>query len=232
MKALILCGGQGTRLRPITNDTPKPLLKIKNQALLEHIIDLYKKYRINEILLSVGYHKEKIMDYFGNGSDFGVKIKYVEENQPLGTAGPLRLAKGELKETFFVSNGDDLNNTNLREMLEFHKSNKALVTIALTRVDDPSLYGAAVMNGDNIKEFIEKPKKKEAHSHLVNTGLYVIEPSVIDMIPAGNSSLERNIFPKIAAIGKLFGFRSEGQFFDVGTMEQYRNAEKNWKGLD
>ncbi len=229
--ALILCGGEGTRMRPITYEIPKPLLPVQGKTIIEHLMDLFKKYNITEILLSVGYLKEKIKNYFGDGARFGVKITYIEEFEPLGTAGPLRIAKDFLKETFFVSNGDELKNINLVDMLKQHERNKALATIALHEVDDPSLYGVAKLDKEKIVEFVEKPKKHDAPSNFINAGLYVFEPEIIDLIPEGKASLERDIFPKIAQIGKLFGFKFNGQWFDTGSMERYENAIKNWCGF-
>jgi NDP-sugar pyrophosphorylase family protein len=229
-KAVILCGGEGTRLRPITYKIPKPLVPLQGKTLLEHIIDLFKKYDIQEIVLSVGYLKNTIKEYFGDGKKFGVSIKYLEEDEPLGTGGPLLLGKNMLNDTFIVSNGDELKNIDLLEMMNKHRKNNAMITIALTRVDDPSHYGVAKMRGEQIEEFIEKPKKEEAPSNLINAGLYIMEPEVIDMIK-GRCSLERDIFPKIAGMGKLFGFHFSGQWFDTGNMERYENAIKNWRGI-
>src|SRR3989344_4477008 len=163
-KAVILCGGKGTRLRPITNEIPKPLIPVHGKALIEHLIDLFKKYDVKEIFLSVGYKKEKIMEYFGNGDRFGVKISYIDESEesPLGTAGPLKRAKHLLNETFIVTNGDELKDINLEEMFNIHKSNKAKITIALTTVPDPSNYGVAELSGSRILRFIEKPPKDKS----------------------------------------------------------------------
>lgn len=228
-KALILCGGKGTRLRPITYEIPKALMPIKGKAMLEHLFDLLKKYGINDVILSVGYMKEKIKDHFGDGSKFGVRITYVEEEEPLGTAGPIRLAKNHLDETFIVSNGDELKDINIEEMFKMHKSNGALGTLALTTVENPSHYGVVKLDGMKILEFVEKPKKIE--SNLINAGFYILEPKVIKMIPDGFSSLEKDIFPKIAKKNKLFGFPFSGQWFDIGNIERYEKAIKEWKGI-
>lgn len=230
-KAVILCGGQGTRMRPFTYEMPKPMLPVKGRPIIEHLLDLFKKYGIYEIILSVGYLKEKIKSHFGDGSRFGVRISYVEENEPLGTAGPIRLCKDFLNETFVVSNGDELKDVNISEMVsDFHNKNDALCTIALTTVDDPSSYGVAKLAGSRILEFVEKPKREESPSNLINSGLYVLEPEIVSMIPKGFSLLEKDIFPKLAKKGKLFGYPFSGQWFNVGTVKQYENAIKNWKG--
>jgi NDP-sugar pyrophosphorylase family protein len=230
-KAVILAGGKGTRLRPITYELPKALIPVQGKTLTEHIFDLFKKYEITEIFLAVGHMKEKIKEYFGDGSKFGVKINYFEENEPLGTAGPLKLGKEILRESFIVSNGDELKNINIEEMYRLHKEKKALVTIALTTVEDPSAYGVARLDGNKILEFVEKPKKEKAPSNLINSGFYIIEPEVIDMIPDGFAMLEKDVFPKLAAKGKLFGYPFSGQWFDTGNFERYEKALKEWRGV-
>lgn len=230
-KALILAGGQGTRLRPITHEIPKPLIPLHDKPILQHTIDLFKRYGITEILLSVGYKAEKIKEFFGNGKRFGVDIIYLEENEPLGTAGPLNLAREHLTDTFMMCNADELKNIDLHEMYLFHKESGAKATIALTTVADPSQYGVAKLMGNKILEFIEKPAQGTAPSNLINAGLYVLEPSIFDFVPKGTGSIERDIFPKIAQEGKLFGFPFSGQWFDTGTLERYEEAMQKWQGI-
>ncbi|MBL7050917.1 nucleotidyltransferase family protein [Candidatus Woesearchaeota archaeon] len=230
-KAIILVGGTGTRLRPLTYEIPKALLPIHGKTLTEHLFDLFKKYDVNETVMAVGYLREKIIDYFGDGSKFGMKVKYVEEKEPLGTAGPIKLAKEMLKDTFIVSNGDELKDIDIEEMYKVHKENNALVTIALTTVEDPSQYGVARLSGSRILEFVEKPKKEDAPSKLINSGFYIVEPEVIDMIPDGFTMLEKDIFPKLAEQGKLYGYPFSGQWFDTGNIERYDKAIKEWKDL-
>ena len=231
-KAVILCGGKGTRMRPFTYEMPKPMLPVNGRPLIEHLLDLFKKYGIYEIILSVGYLKEKIKDHFGDGSRFGVNIAYVEEDKPLGTAGPLRLCKDMLNETFILSNGDELKNINLQEMMyKFHRQNNALATMALTTVEDTAAYGVARLSGSRILEFVEKPKKGKAPSNLINSGLYILEPDVIGMVPKGHVSMEKDVFPKLAKSGRLYGYPFSGQWLSVGTPDQYEIAIKNWKGL-
>jgi NDP-sugar pyrophosphorylase family protein len=232
-KAIILCGGKGTRLRPITQEIPKPLIPVHGKALVEHLIDLFKKYDIKDIVLSVGYKKEKIKEHFGNGSRLGVNITYIEESEdaPLGTAGPLKKAKDILTETFIVTNGDELKDINLEEMYELHKSSKAKATIALTTVPDPSNYGVAELSGTKIKRFIEKPPKDKAPSNLINSGLYILEPDIIDIIPDGFAMLEKDVFPIVAFNGNLFGYPFSGQWMDTGNIERYERALNEWKGI-
>lgn len=230
-KAVILAGGKGTRLRPITYEIPKALIPVQKRTITEHLFDLFKKYNMRDIIISVGYMKEKIKDYFGDGAKFGIKITYVEEGNALGTAGPIRLAKHLLNETFIVSNGDELKDIDIEDMYRFHKENNALVTIALTTVEDPSVYGVARLSGSKILEFVEKPKKSEAPSNLINSGFYIIEPCVIEMIPTGFAMFEKDVFPKLAKQGKLYGYPFSGQWFNTGNFEMYERALKLWKGV-
>ena len=231
-KAVILAGGKGTRLKPLTDSLPKALLDVHGRTLTEHLFDLLKKYGIREVILSVGYLKEKIKEYFGDGSKFGMSISYVEEDEPLGTAGPLKLAKDLLTESFIVSNGDELKKINIPRMFRLHKRKNALATIALTTVNDPSQYGVARLSGSQILEFVEKPKKEEAPSNLINAGFYILEPEVIDLIPKGFAMLEKDVFPQLARQGKLRGFPFGSQWFDTGNMERYENAKKKWSDID
>lgn len=230
---LILAGGRGTRLKPITDEIPKPLIPVHGKPVMEHTLDLFKKYGVTNILISIGYKGEQLKQYFGDGKNFGVSINYIEEQTPQGTAGPLRLAKEYLTDTFVMCNADELKNIDLQEMYLFHKENKALGTIALTTVEDPSAYGVAKLQGSKILDFIEKPKKEEAPSTLINSGLYILEPEVLLYVASGNdpTSIERDVFPKIAQEQKLFGYPFPGQWFDTGTLERYEKALKEWKGL-
>ena len=229
---LILAGGRGTRLQPLTHELPKPLIPLHDRPLIEHIVDLFKRYDIKDVIVSVGYKKEKIKDALGNGKHLGVNITYVEEKEPLGTAGPIRLAKPYLNETFIVCNVDELKEIDLREMYSFHKQNHATTTIALTTVKDPSIYGVAILKGNRILDFVEKPKKGASPSNLINAGLYMMEPETINYIPEGNSSLEKDVFPKLAKEGKLFGYPFGGQWYNTGTLELYAQAIKEWKDLE
>ena len=233
-KALILCGGKGTRLAPLTDNIQKALIPINGKPILEYLVELFKKYGVNEFYFAIGYLGEQVKAYFGDGTKFGIKAIYIEEKEPLGTAGCLRLAKQGLIESgepFFMSNGDELKDVDLSEMEKFHFQNKGLTTIALLEVEDPSAYGVARMEGDKIVEFVEKPKKEEAPSNLINSGLYLINPLVIDMIPEGFAMMEKEVFPKLAKEGKLFGYAFKGQWFDTGTFERLDKAKKEWKGI-
>lgn len=229
--AVILAGGIGTRLQPITYEVPKPLLTVHDKTLLEHLFDLFKRHGIKNIILSIGYKGDKIKSAIGNGRKFGVNVSYVEESKALGTAGPLKLARPYLNETFIVSNADELKDLDLMDMYIFHKENKATATIALATVEDPSAYGVAKLQGNRILEFIEKPKKENAPSNLINSGLYILEPEVLDCIPDGFSMLEKDVFPRLAREGKLYGYPFSGQWYNTGTLELYEKAIKEWKDI-
>ena len=231
-QAVILCGGTGTRLRPLTYEIPKSLITVQEKTLIEHLLELFKNYGIENIVLSVGYKKEKIMHYFSNGEKFGVNISYIEETEPLGTAGPLRKARDVLADAFFVTNGDELKDVNLKEMYNAHKANNAAATIALTAVENPSQYGVVELQGSRIVRFVEKPKREEAPSNLINSGLYILEKKVIEMIPEGFTMLEKNVFPQLAERNLLFGYKFSRQWFDTCTFERWEKAIKNWKGIE
>ena len=227
--AVLLVGGRGTRLKPLTDKTPKALLAVQGKTITEHLFDLLKKYGIRDAILCVGYLKESIKEHFGEGGNFGMNLTYIEEETPLGTAGPLKLSKKILNESFIVSNGDELKNINIPRMFRLHKRKNALATIALTTVDDPTHYGVARLDGSRIVEFVEKPVNPP--SNLINAGFYIIEPEVINMIPDGFSMLEKDIFPELAKLGRLRGFPFAGQWFDIGNIERYKIAEKKWQGI-
>ncbi len=229
--AIILAGGVGTRLQPITFEIPKPLVLVHERTLLEHQFDLFKKYGVKNIILSIGYKGDKIRHAIGDGKRYGVNVSYVEEAKPLGTAGPLKLAKPLINGTFITTNSDELKEIDLHDMYLFHKENKATVTIALTTVDNPSNYGVARMQGGKILQFVEKPRKEDAPSNLINSGLYMMEPEVLDYIGEGHSMLEKDVFPKLAQEGKLFGYPFSGQWYNTGTLELYEKAIKEWKDI-
>jgi mannose-1-phosphate guanylyltransferase len=229
MKAVILCGGLGTRLSSITNGGPKALIDVQGRTVTEHIFDLLKRHGINEVILAVGYKADLIMHRYGDGSGFGLKISYAMENEPLGTAGPLRIVKSALNGTFLVSNGDELKDIDLDAMLRFHKGHGGLATMALTPVADTTQYGIVESMGGRISRFVEKPRKEDAPSNLANAGIYMMEPGIIEMIPEGFSMLEKSVFPQLASRGKLYGFPFSGQWFDTGTPERYWKACREWK---
>tara|TARA_Y100000310_G_scaffold345858_1_gene471577 strand:- start:10333 stop:11040 length:708 start_codon:yes stop_codon:yes gene_type:complete len=228
-KAVLLVGGKGTRLRPITYSIPKALIDVNGKTITEHLVELLKGHGVQEVVFSVGYLKEKIKDHFKTGENHGVKVSYIEEEDFLGTAGPLLLHKDNLNETFIAGNGDELKEIDIKEMYKFHKESGGLATLALTKVEDPTQYGVADIDGNKIKRFVEKPSKEEAPSNLINAGFYIMEPEVIDLIKPGFCMLEQDVFPQLAEQGKLFGFPFSGKWFDVGTHERYEIAKREWK---
>lgn len=227
MIALILAGGKGTRMGKLTRTTQKLMIDLNGKPVLQHQIEFLKKNGVTEILLSVGYLKEQVIDFFEDGSKFGVKIDYVIEEEPLGTAGPIRLAKEKLNETFVMVNGDTLTNAKILELVKFHKKEKALATIMLVHSEETKSRGMVKMKGNKIMEFVEKPDKDT--KSLINGGWYVIEPRVIDMIPEGYCMLEKDIFPKLAAEGKLSGWQTKAKVLDMGTPERLEKALREWK---
>jgi len=227
-KAVIMAGGKGVRLRPITYEIPKPMVPIRGRPLLEHTIEMLRKQDIREVILSIGYLGNKIKEYFGNGSKFGVKINYVEETKPMGTAGALKLVKPLVDESFIVLLGDNLMDINLGELYSFHKESKAKATMALKSVNDPAPFGVTVLKGNKIVQFTEKPKTPP--SNLVNAGAYVLEPEVLDMIPQGHSMMEKDVFPQLASKGELNGYFFEGQWYPTDNIKFYENAVKEWRG--
>ncbi len=232
LKAVILAGGLGTRLRPLTDKTPKPLLPVKGKPIVQHVIENLRKYRIKDIVLAVCFEADKIKEYFGDGSKFGINLSYCIEEEPLGTGGALRLAAKDFNCRFIALNGDNLADFDYNKMLEFHKKNNAKITIALFPVEDVTQFGIADLDGDKIIQFIEKPCVCDAPTNLNNAGVYIIEPGALDFMPKGKCSIERDCFEKLAPKGEVFGFVHEGQWFPTDNVERYELACERWKGED
>jgi len=230
-KAVVLVGGKGTRLYPLTSVIPKSLVPVQGRPLLTHLFDVLKRHHIRQVYLCVGHMKEPIKSYVGDGSAFGLDVRYIEEDEPLGTAGPLRLGRDMLHEPFICSNGDELKDIDLERMEDAHKAFGAQVTIALRSVKDPSQYGVARLEGNRILEFVEKPEPERAPSNLINAGIYIIEPEVLSLIREGFCMLETEVFPRLAKEGKLFGFPFSGAWYDTGTSQRYAQAITGWTPL-
>ncbi len=235
MKAILLAGGKGTRLQPLTNTIPKPLIPIDDKNLTEHVFDILKKHGVEEIILSLGYMADTIQDYFRDGARHGVKISYLKEDKLMGTAGPLMLLKKmgkEIEEDFFVMNADNLFSLDTRKWLDFHSAQNGVATIALHEVEDPTSYGVVALEGNRIVTFVEKPKIEEAPSRLINSGYYILSPKIFNFIPDSDyAMMEKDIFPKLADLGLLYGYKGEGQWFDTGTNERYERVKKEWRGV-
>ena len=227
--ALILAGGLGAQLRPITYEIPKPMIPIHGKPILEHQINMLKRHGIKNIILSVGYMHDKVREYFGDGSKFGVNIDYIIEDKSMGTAWPLQAARDLITGTFVVLNVDTLMDPNISEILEFHRSHDSLGTILLVTTEDTKKSGVAVMRGNSVTEFTEKPKA--AKSSLTNAGLYVLEPAVIDMISKKKGFIEKDLLPKLSSLQRLSGFLHDGPIFDIGNHSGYERAIKQWKSM-
>jgi mannose-1-phosphate guanylyltransferase len=223
MKALILVGGEGTRLRPLTYTVPKAMLPILNKPFLEHVIQYLKKHNIGEVILAMCYLPQAIKGYFGNGERWGIKIEYVIEETPLGTAGAVKNAAHLLDDTFFVFNGDIFTDLNLSSMLSFHRDGKGKVTIALSPVEDPTSYGVVEIDPQGrVKSFTEKPSREAITSNLINAGVYVLEPEVLDYIPPSFYMFEQGLFPLLLERGeRVLGFPFSSQWIDMGTPDKY-----------
>jgi NDP-sugar pyrophosphorylase family protein len=207
MKAILLAGGKGTRLRPMTVHTPKPIVPILNRPFLYYQIDLLKQIpEIDEVILSLNYQPRRIEEIFGDGSDLGLKIRYVVEPAPLGTAGAIKYAGDNLTESVVVFNGDVLTQIDLAAVIRLHRERQARATIVLTPVENPSAFGLVETDGhQNIRRFLEKPKPEEITTNRINAGIYVLEPETFDRIPDGVSwSIERKYFPSLIERGETF----------------------------
>ena len=228
-KAIILAGGLGERLRPLTLDTPKPLLQIKEKPILQYCIENIKRNGINEIIISIGYQAEKIKEYFKDGSDFNVKIDYVIEKDPLGTGGAVKEAAKAINEPFLLIWGDNLMDIDIVKMSKEHKNNNALVTMALTEREDVENFGVAILERNKIIGFVEKPDHDEAPTNMVNAGAFIINPSVLEILPKGKSSIEKDCFEKIAGKeGKLCAFQHKGYWYPTDTIEKYNKAKEDF----
>jgi len=222
MKALILAGGMGTRLRPLTFSTPKPLLSLLDRPMVMHIIDSLPM-EVDTVVLAVSYMKDQLEDYFRR-NDCGRRVVLVKEDEPLGTGGAIRNVRQHLDDTFFCFNGDIISSLDLRDLLSFHKRHGGIGTLSLWQVLDPSAFGVVGLDGDRIIDFQEKPAPGTAISDLINAGVYVFQPELLDHIPSGVVSLERMVFPKILDKG-LHGYRFQGYWVDCGTPESYLRAQ-------
>ena len=228
MKAILLVGGEGTRLRPLTLTTPKPLLPLANRPFVERQIEWLAQHGVDEVVLSLGYRADRFVEHFPDAHHAGVHLRYAVEPEPLGTAGGIKFAAGSPHERVIVCNGDILTNMDLGKLLEFHEMHRADATIALTQVADPSAFGVVPTRDDGqVIAFVEKPPTGQAPTDWINAGTYILEPRVLEMIPDGlNVSIEREIFPQLLVQpdGRLFANHSNAYWLDMGTPEQYLQA--------
>src|SRR3989338_7895981 len=228
MHVIILAGGLGTRLRPLTDATPKPLLPVKGKPIIEHAILNFARHGVKDVILSVGYHAGKIRDYFGQGDKWGVNIDYAIETEPLGTGGALKKAAEGLAGTFLAINGDNLADFDWTRMLSAHRDSGAQITLALFPVEDVTQYGIARLDGSKILEFIEKPAREAAPTNLNNAGGYIFEHTVLAMLPDGQCSVEKDCFAKLAPSGVVSAFHHSGQWYPTDTLEKYQKADSDF----
>lgn len=225
MRAVILVGGFGTRLRPLTFTTPKQLLPVLDKPMIERKIAQLVEHGVDDIVFSMGYRPDAFKDAFPDGKCAGAQITYVVENEPLGTAGAIAFAArgAGIDETFLAMNGDTLTDLDVDALVRLHRERAAEATITLTPVEDPSRFGVVPTDPDGrVQAFIEKPKREEAPTNLINAGTYVLEPSFLDRVgPGENVSIERQIFPNIAESGGLFAGHFSRYWLDIGTPESY-----------
>jgi len=230
MKAVIMAGGEGTRLRPLTSNAPKPMLPLVNAPMMEHIVGLLKQHGFDEIVVTVAFMANHIRTYFGDGSDFGVRMVYATEETPLGTAGSVRNAMEELDERFLVISGDVLTDLDLSAIVAQHEATGALATIGLVRVENPLEFGIVITREDGaIERFLEKPSWGQVFSDTINSGIFVLEPEIFDHIaPDRAVDFSSEVFPKLLEEGKpIYGAVGEGYWEDVGTLEAYLRAHKD-----
>src|SRR5262244_2711020 len=224
-----MAGGEGTRLRPMTANQPKPLLPIANKPIIEHVLGLLKRHGFTETVVTLQFFAPLVRNYFGDGEDVGMSLQYANEEIPLGTAGSVKNAEDALQSgPFLVISGDALTDIDLSAMVAYHKKQGALVTVALARVPNPLEFGIAIPDEDGrIQRFLEKPTWGQVFSDTVNTGIYVMEPEVFDYVEADVSvDWSGDVFPQLMKEGKpIYGYIAEGYWEDVGTHESYQKAQ-------
>ena len=225
MQALILVGGEGTRLRPLTSTVPKPVLPLVDRPFIAYMLEWLRGHGVDDVVMSCGFLASGVRNVLGDGSGLGVSIRYVEEPRPLGTGGAVKFAESLLDERFFMLNGDVLTDLDLSGQLAQHEETGARGTLALIGVEDPSAYGLVRLNEDrSVNEFLEKPSPDQIDTNLISAGAYVLERDVLELIPPDtNASIERDVFPELVGDG-LYGFAGEGYWLDIGTPDRYLQA--------
>ena len=227
MKGIIMAGGEGTRLRPLTCDCPKPMIRLMNRPVMQYALELLKKHGVTDIAATLGYLPDAITDYFGDGADFGVRMTYFVEHSPLGTAGGVRQARDFLNETFIVLSGDGVTDLDIARAARFHRERGAVATLVLKHADNPLEYGVVDLDPQGrVRSFHEKPDWADVASDTVNTGIYILEPEVLDRVPEGRPcDFGRELFPRMVAEGlPVYGFVTEDYWCDVGDVRAYLGA--------
>jgi mannose-1-phosphate guanylyltransferase / phosphomannomutase len=233
MKAVVMAGGEGTRLRPLTSNQPKPMVPVVGKPCMEHILELLREHGFEDVIVTVAFLPQAIRSYFGDGETLGLRIEYSVEESPLGTAGSVRLAGDKLDETFLVISGDALCDFDLTKLIEFHRKRQAAVTIGLKSVANPLEFGIVVTDSEGrVERFLEKPSWSQVFSDTINTGVYVLEPEVLRHVPTDRPfDFSKELFPLLLEMGRpIYGLALDGYWQDVGDLDQYRQA--NFDALD
>jgi len=222
MQAVILVGGEGTRLRPLTSTVPKPVVPLVDRPFIAFMLEWLRNHGIDDVIMSCGFLATSVRNVLGDGSDLGIHLRFVEEPSPRGTAGALKYAASMLDERFLLLNGDVLTDIDLTEQIAQHESTGARATLALVGVPDPSAYGLVHLEEDrSVRDFLEKPSSDQIDTNLISAGAYVLERDVLELVPPDqNVSIEREVWPRLIGKG-LYGFPSEGYWLDIGTPERY-----------
>jgi len=224
MKAVILVGGEGTRLRPLTCNTTKAMVPILNKPFLEHLLGCLKGHDVTDIILALSYLPERIRDYFGDGAEMGVRLSYLIEEEPLGTGGAVKNAEKYLDESFLMLNGDIFTDMSITAMIDFHRQRRAAVTIAVTPVEDPTPYGLIETDDrGRISRFTEKPSRAQVTTNMINAGIYILEPDILTRIPSGKKvSIEKETFQQLLARKEaMYAYPASAYWLDMGTPEKY-----------
>lgn len=230
MKAVVMAGGAGSRLRPLTIDRPKPMVPIVNKPVILHILELLKRHGITDVVITLHFMAEAVQDYFGDGNAFGMNIEYSIEETPLGTAGSVKLAQKYLDDTFIVISGDAITDFDVTSIIEYHRDRKALATLTLYRVPNPLEYGVVIIDEQGrVQQFLEKPSWGEVISDTVNTGIYVLEPSILDYFDSDISfDFSKDLLPILLEKGDpMYGYVAEGYWCDVGDLSEYMRATRD-----
>jgi mannose-1-phosphate guanylyltransferase len=222
MQAVILVGGEGTRLRPLTSTVPKPVIPLVDRPFIAFMLEWLARHGVDDVVMSCGFLATAVRNVLGDGSQYGLRLRFVEEPEPRGTAGALKYAEDLLDERFLMLNGDVLTDIDLTAQIAQHEATEAVGTLALVPVADPTAYGLVRLHDDrSVSEFVEKPSADEIDTRLISAGAYVLERSVLDLIPADrNVSIEREVWPQLVGQG-LFGYAAEAYWLDIGTPERY-----------
>lgn len=229
-KAIVLAGGIGTKMRPFTYEMPKAMIPLNNRPVLDYIIENLRRNDIRDIILSIGHLGDKIQEYFGDGSKYGVKIQYIKQKKETGTVLPILEAKNLIKnEPFLVYYGDVLANIDLLDMADFHLAGGAIATMAITSIQDSSNWGVVRLQGNKIHSYLEKPNSRKDLSNLINSGIYIFEPEIFKYLKPEMKRLEKEIIPELVKKKSINGYIFAGDWYDVGNPEVYKKAVKNWK---